>query len=223
MDPAVESREKWKYLIFLSRICCSFRNRFCGIFGFNGGGCWAWRGRTKQRLKTTGPKVSKIGQAGRRSGAGKGAENRESWNGEVGAFNIFLVNLTAPFLFIVGLGVQVLSAWVRGRLIFNFISPSLHFIDGVACRRRHLSHTSLCSWFMRPVRLLRQRIFQRFRRRYPEAPPRSCPRSGLGSRSAFGDRSFVVEELLNISKRSRLLRCLNYKITRKWNYCAEYS
>lgn len=90
----------------------------------------------------------------------KGAENRESEEtgkrerereGEtererdVDAFNIFLVNLTAPFRFIAGLGVQVLSVWVRGRLIFNFISSSLHFIDGVACRRRHLPHTSLCS------------------------------------------------------------------------------
>lgn len=75
----------------------------------------------------------------------KGVENRESSNGVVGAFNIFLVNLTAPFRFIAGLGVQVLSVWVRGRLIFNFISPSLHFIDGVACRRRHLARPSLCS------------------------------------------------------------------------------
>jgi len=126
-------------------------------------------------VENDGPKVSKIGQAERRNEVGKGAENRESWNGEVGAFNIFLVNLTEPFRFIAGLGVQVLSAWVQRQLIFNFTFPSLHFIDGVACRRRHLSHTSLCSWFMRPVRLLRQRIFQRFRRRYPEAPPRSCP------------------------------------------------
>jgi len=62
-----------------------------------------------------------------------------------GAFNIFLVNLTAPFRFIAGLGVQVLSARVRGRLIFNFISPSLHFIDGMACRRRHLSLTRACA------------------------------------------------------------------------------
>jgi len=56
------------------------RDRFCGIFGFNGkiGECCGRRGRTKQRLKTTGPKVSKIEQAGRRSRAGKGAENRES-------------------------------------------------------------------------------------------------------------------------------------------------
>lgn len=112
----------------------------------------------------TGPKVSKIGQAGRRSterARERSGKSGKVGNGEVGAFNIFLVNLTAPFRFIAGLGVQVLSAWVRGRLIFNFISPSLHFIDGVACRRRHLSHTSPCSWFMRPVRLLRQRIFQR--------------------------------------------------------------
>lgn len=94
-----------------------------------------------------GSEVSKIGQAEWRSGESK--KERKVGRVETGlcgsAFNIFLVNLTAPFRFIAGLGVQVLSARVRGRLIFNFISPSLHFIDGVACRRRHLSLTRACA------------------------------------------------------------------------------
>ena len=111
----------------------------------------ARRDCAKQSSRT---EVSKIGQ---RSASEEGvSRERSGKSGELkrgrvcvcvcvwGAFNIFLVNLTAPFRFIAGLGVQVLSVRVRGRLIFNFISPSLHFIDGVACRRRHLSLTRAC-------------------------------------------------------------------------------
>jgi len=62
------------------------------------------------------------------------------------AFNIFRVNLTGPFLFIAELGVQVLSVRIRGRLIFNFISPSLHFIDGDGLPASSpLSRASSCS------------------------------------------------------------------------------
>lgn len=118
---------------------------------------------------------------------------------EVGAFNIFLVNLTAPFLFIAELGVQVLSVWMRGRLIFNFISPSLHFIDGMACRRRHLPLTRTCADDL----CTRSDCYgtESFSRRYPEAPSRSCPRAS-GAVSAVDrllDRSFFVEERSSIS------------------------
>lgn len=69
VDP-VENREKQKYLIFLLRVYCvidSVMSLDLTAVLENA----ARRGRTKQKLKTTGPKVSKIEQAGRRSRVGK--------------------------------------------------------------------------------------------------------------------------------------------------------
>lgn len=65
-------REKRKYLMFLLRVCCSLCDRFYNIFGFNVeiGERWTTRSyETEVEEVEDGPKVSKIGQAGRRSSA----------------------------------------------------------------------------------------------------------------------------------------------------------